>query len=227
MALCALYPCWFVSWLVCWFHILFDISSLFWCFGLVLNHILNHFLGIVHLIHVDTMSKQPTLGCFKGFTRTVVHRGQQIQAEIPAEIHVDVEKKERCPQCDKTFVNKAGLSVHLKCVHSHDHVRADDAKPSSFSIVAPLLDSVIDAVLEIMQNRAERQGAMTNVEVDTCNNDGTTVPTQTRLKRKGQDHRYQHSIEKKARVIEAYESGLKQDEVNLMSRLHVTLCICP
>ena len=60
--------------------------------------------------------RQPTLAHFKGFTKTVQHRDGEVKVDLPLE-HRPTEEKEQCSFCNKRFVNKQGLGVHLKCIH--------------------------------------------------------------------------------------------------------------
>jgi hypothetical protein len=66
---------------------------------------------------MNKMPKQPTLAHFAGFTKTIVHRGEDVPVTLPT---MAKELKEECDICNKRFKNKAGLSVHLKCVHGSD-----------------------------------------------------------------------------------------------------------
>ena len=58
------------------------------------------------------MKRQATLQVF-GFTRKVAHRDTEVDVRVPR--FVDAGKIQ-CLKCDRTFVNKQGLPLHMKCI---------------------------------------------------------------------------------------------------------------
>ena len=61
------------------------------------------------------MKRQATLKAF-GFTRSLGHRGNEVEIEVPRFVD-DAHKLLKCSKCEKKFVNSQGLAVHLKCIH--------------------------------------------------------------------------------------------------------------
>ena len=57
--------------------------------------------------------KQPTLAAF-GFTKKVVHRGEEVAVNMPLET---IEVLIRCDHCEKLFKSEQGLSFHKKVMH--------------------------------------------------------------------------------------------------------------
>ena len=71
------------------------------------------------------MSKmQQTLAAF-GLTKTINHRGTEVKVNIPSLVS-DSPLMLKCPTCVKSFVNKPGLSVHMKCVHLSINSKKDN-----------------------------------------------------------------------------------------------------
>ena len=64
---------------------------------------------------------QPTLAAFK-FTKkvTVGDGSKNVDVNLPKTVpEKENIKTEACPKCDKQFVNKQGLGMHMKCAHAH------------------------------------------------------------------------------------------------------------
>ena len=64
----------------------------------------------------QTKMKQTTLAAFN-FTKSVEHRGEQTEINIPNYIGIETFFLIKCPHCDPKFKNKQGLGVHIKCLH--------------------------------------------------------------------------------------------------------------
>ena len=60
------------------------------------------------------MKRQATLQA-SSFTTKVVHRGTEVDVRVPR--FVDDAGEIKCLKCHQTFVNKQGLSLHMKCIH--------------------------------------------------------------------------------------------------------------
>lgn len=88
--------------------------------------------------------KQLTIGAWAGFKKTVVHKDQTMNVEIP-KVAVVEERTVKCQKCEKKFFNNQGLSVHLKCVHGSGIQNSDK---TVFTIATTSTLSVTDIVKE-------------------------------------------------------------------------------
>ena len=173
------------------------------------------------------MSKQPTLGHFK-FTKTVSHRGQAVTVDLESE---PPTKTLKCPHCDMMFVNKQGLSIHVKCKHplapSHslseerseqDTIPTHESTPdldvthvsTSTNLVEPAIGTAASGV-DVTPDPTE------SVPDDAFENAAETANAAEegpQTKRLGSLKRHSYSLSVKAEAIELYETGLSQEQVN-------------
>ena len=188
------------------------------------------------------MSKQSALGRFKGFSRTVNHRGQEITVTLPTELE---DKGLQCRRCEKKFKNQQGLSVHEKCVHglnpkvytdqpapadtssnpfpSGDSPSSTDQPPSAgaLAIVDPptMEDSPAAEDPSTMEDPPTAENPPTIEDphdpMDAIPSTSAGAPSRPPAQdnRRGQAKRASYTVEKKAEVINTYESGLSYDEV--------------
>ena len=182
------------------------------------------------------MPKQPTLAHFRGFSKTVVHRGEKIAVELPTEV-VAKERKEVCPKCDKTFVNKQGLAVHLKCVHAigkndisvpNTSDENTETEMPSTSNSAPSCESenvsqsttsdANDHEEIIASSTTNTEASSSTTNTDETSTEETTTSSADTLENDGAPKislkRHAYTVTKKVEAIEMYESGKTQDEVN-------------
>ena len=60
--------------------------------------------------------KQKTLAAF-GFTKKVMHRGEEIDVDIPNEVNLEDHFKLKCLYCPLKFKSQQRLSLHMICKH--------------------------------------------------------------------------------------------------------------
>ena len=71
-------------------------------------------------VEVDGSLNQRTLAAFK-FTKTVLHRDEQVTVSIPEVIYAR-DTAFQCDYCNEILKNKAGLTVHLRCKHPKEEM---------------------------------------------------------------------------------------------------------
>ena len=74
--------------------------------------------------------KQKSVGAF-GVTRTIVHRGVPMKAEIPE--YVDPYRNNiQCKHCSKSFKTPQARAVHMKCKHPLAGIEPPKKKTKNF-----------------------------------------------------------------------------------------------
>ena len=139
--------------------------------------------------------KQTTLAAF-GFTKSVLHRGQETAIDIPKTVSED-EYQLECVHCPKTFKNQQGLSVHIKCKHGNisteeqpiHEATSESQKSGETSRVPAQPESTESEVIEILET------------------------TQTVENRRGSDVRKSYNNRFKASAISLVENGDKAIDV--------------
>jgi hypothetical protein len=184
------------------------------------------------------MSKQPTLAFFK-FKKTIKHRDEEIDVALDKWAK---EPKVPCPECNKQFLSKQGLSVHIKCLHpdaAPPETRVEeDQLPSSSSSRGQSTSSATEthALLPMDNDKndnEENQNATSPMEAQNNETDASQEISQAnsttkapKNNRRGQNKRTSHSLMKKAEVIFAVESGVHPDEeMTITNKLHIYLHI--
>ena len=69
-------------------------------------------------LKIENVKEKATLTAF-GFTKSVLHRGQETVIEMPKTVSNEAEYKLECLHCMQPFKTKQGLSVHIKCKHGN------------------------------------------------------------------------------------------------------------
>ena len=88
-------------------------------FGRTIKLRQNSFSDVLALICMSELSCRGSQHLFFfGFKKQIHHRGSESEVKIP-DFHIPAAKIS-WPYCNNQFVNKEGLSLHIKCVHSHD-----------------------------------------------------------------------------------------------------------
>ena len=89
--------------------------------------------------------KQPTLAAF-GFTKKVVHRGEEVAVNMPLET---IEVLIRCDHCEKLFKSEQGLSFHKKVMHGSSNnssvTISQPTKPNNDELLSLAVEDVVNS----------------------------------------------------------------------------------
>ena len=103
--------------------------------------------------------KQATFAAF-GFTKSVLHRGQETVIEMPKTVSNEAEYKLECLHSMQPFKTKQGLSVHIKCKHrnvttgellTHEAPCESQGSEETSGLAAPARSSAESDVIEILE----------------------------------------------------------------------------
>ena len=142
--------------------------------------------------------RQLTLAHWTGFKKQVSHNGKLVDVSVPTTVEESYTKLHVCDFCDKRFEAKKGLTSHMYMCAS-----------KSQSSTQKTLDE------SIATNK------MNNVTHDPKNSDieeVESVPASAssknqRSKRRGKDRRNKYTAIMKSNVIDEYENGATQDQL--------------
>ena len=175
--------------------------------------------------------KQRTLADF-GFTKTIIHRGNEMKVDIPNRIS-DSPPKLKCPNCEQTFLNQQGLSIHILCKHSATN-KKENNDPSG-SCKRKIIDteegkSQEESIIEESVNgkELEKNEGHVDIQPEEQVDDSAAASKKTKYdRRRGQEKRKSVTNKFKAKVIAAVESGEKaisvadRFNVNRLSLIHI------
>ena len=138
--------------------------------------------------------KQATLKAF-GFTRKLVHRDTVVEIDIP---RFSEEVRLQCPECLKTFINKQGMSVHMKCVHG--------ATSSVASMPSVSTTPSVPNTTTITTSSVPTTSSSETTDLQETSEDSSTQP---KLKRR----RIKHDATFKAEVIQLRKDGMSVSDL--------------
>ena len=103
--------------------------------------------------------KQCMLAAF-GFTKKVVHRGEEVAVNMPLEI---MEVLIRCDHCEKLFKSEQGLSFHKKVMHGSSNnssvTISQQVKPNDDKLLSLAVEYVVNKVFHnVVSTEAKRDG---------------------------------------------------------------------
>ena len=148
-------------------------------------------------LKIENVKEKATLTAF-GFTKSVLHRGQETVTEMPKTVSNEAEYKLECLHCMQPFKTKQGLSAHIKCKHgnvttgellTNEAPCESQGSEETSGLAAPAQSSAESEVIEILE----------------------TTPSVER--RRGRDVRKSINNRFKANTISFVESGEKAIDV--------------
>ena len=139
--------------------------------------------------------KQATFAAF-GFTKSVLHKGQETAIEIPKTVSIEEKYKLKCLCCMQTFKNQQRLSVHIKCKHGN----VNEEQPTNETSLESQASGETSGLA--MPAKSSESEVIKILE---------TIPSVER--RRGSDVRKSFNNRYKAHAISLVESGKKAIDV--------------
>ena len=159
--------------------------------------------------------RQMTMAHWAGFSKKVKHNGELVEVTVPTSVDESYTKLFICDICDRRFEAKKGLTVHKYMCASKSE---QSSTSQSSTIGASQITKSTTAERTDLNNGSENDVSPHNSDVEevgsvTAAAAASAIREKEKSKRRGKDRRRKYTAIMKSNVIDEYENGATQEQL--------------